>query len=99
MELVEVSCQPGDVDEVIGYTTAQVVLELDTRAGGSYCLVPEDFHTSIAVGPTITEVVRGEVVAGKARLVRPVGAAFTCPFSVDRGVEACWEEIARMIGG
>lgn len=99
MEVAEVSCKPGisEAPQVVGFAVPEIKGAYRIGAGSHYSLSPDDFHVATSIGSTITEVRRGPVVRDKARVIRPVGAASTCPFSLDKGEAACWDKIAEML--
>jgi hypothetical protein len=100
LEVVEVSCQPGDDQPpvLIGYATPEALVAHRIETGRSYTLLPDDFHIANAVGDTITLVMRGPVVHEKARVLRPLDSGFTCPFSIEKTTQECWDRIEKMLG-
>lgn len=100
LELVEVTCKPGHAGapRSLGHARPLRLLAHRVDAGQSYELGHEAFHRAACVGDTITLVERGPVVKDVARVLRPAGSPPTCPFSLDVGPDACWAEMARMIG-
>lgn len=99
LEVVEVSCQPGAASEpqVLGYAAPRKVLHLTTHAGGQYRLDPIDFHRAFPQGDVITRLDRQAVESQTARVLRPPGSAFACPFSIEKTQDECWAEIERML--
>lgn len=99
MEMVEVSCQPGKADEpaFIGYVFPEARVVHRSKRGEGYAISPDEFHVATPVGNTINQVIRGPVVSEYARVIRPVGSVSTCPFSIEKSVDECWERIAEML--
>ena len=100
LEVVEVSCQPGSegAPQLLGCATPMALVSHRVDAGGSYALRSDDFHIAHSVGHTITQVIRGPVIHQNARVLRPLGSNFVCPFSIDKTTEECWTKIAQMLG-
>lgn len=100
MEVMEVSCQQGSEETpvLVGYATPSALVAHRIETGGSYTLLPDDFHVANAVGDTITMVMRGPVAHKKARVLRPLNAAFVCPFSIEKSTQECWGRIEKMLG-
>lgn len=99
LEVVEVSCKPAQSSDprILGYATPRKVLHLTTHAGGQYRLDPMDFHRAFPQGNVITRLDRQSTEHEFARVLRAPGSGFTCPFSIEKSAEECWEEIARML--
>jgi hypothetical protein len=98
LELIEVTCKPGetDVPMVQGFVRPQFIGRFEVHTGGQYALGTEAFHRSTPVGPTVTLVKRGPVARKNARVLRPVGSSFSCPFALDTSVEACWAKVEEI---
>lgn len=99
LELVEVNCKPGNARPPVvqGYVRTQLLVAHRVLAGQSYRLGHEAFHNARSVGATITLLERGPVVKDLARVMRPVGTPFACPFDNAVTEEECWEKMAQMI--
>lgn len=99
MELVEVDCKPGreGAPEIQGYVRANLLVAHRVEAGQQYRLGNEAFHRAWSVGPTITLLERGPIAKDLARVLRPVGTPFACPFDNAITEGQCWEHIARML--
>lgn len=97
-ELVEVTCQPGQLDTpvVAGHVFPEHMGSFRVEAGQSYALGPHAFHRSRPVGPTVTLVKRGPVVKDLARVIRVPGTAFTCPFSLNTDVAVSWAKVTEI---
>ena len=99
LELVEVDCKPGreGAPAVKGYVKPQLLVSHRVEAGQQYRLGHEAFHRAWSVGPTITLLERGPIRKDLARVLRPVGTPFACPFDNAITEGQCWEHIARML--
>lgn len=100
MELVEVDCKPGREGSPVvkGYVRPLHLVRHRVDAGQTYCLGHEAFHCAQSVGDTITLLERGPIVKDLARVLRPVGTPFTCPFSLRVSEQNCWEQMKKMVG-
>ena len=99
MELIEVNCKPGNEDtpQIKGYVQPQHLVHHEVQTGQTYRMGHDAFHRAWSVGPTVTLLERGAVIKDVARVLRPVGTPFTCPFSIPISTEACWEQIKTML--
>ena len=99
-ELVEVLCQPGHGAEpplVQGYVNPMRRIHHRVAAGQAYWLSGEAFHRARSHGATVTLLERGPVQKDRARVIRPFGTPFVCPFGLAVPEAACWEQIEQMI--
>ena len=98
-ERLQVSCQPGQSEDPIpvGHVRPIHLDSFTVVAGEHYFLSTDVFHRSHPVGPTITLVKRGSVQKNLAIVLRPIGASFTCPFSLSPDEETCWAKVAEVI--
>lgn len=99
LEKLDVSCQPGQTHDPVplGYVRPMAVGEFAVEAGSLYRLGMEAFHRSTPQGPTITLVKRGAIQKDLATVLRPIGAAFTCPFSLSPSEDECWQKVAQVL--
>lgn len=98
-ELIEVSCKPNSTQEpqVIERVTPLFITSFVSKAGDTYTLSPDAFHTAHTIGPTVTFVQRGDVIKNTARVIRPLNSAFVCPFSIQYSEQQCWEKIEDIL--
>lgn len=98
-EVVSVSCRPGAEGQPVsqGYADILPMAAFRVEQGGRYRMFPDAFHRSRPVGPTITLVERGPEVKTHARVLRPPGSPFVCPFSLPLDEAACWERLSLLL--
>jgi hypothetical protein len=97
-ERLDVTCQPGQAHDPVplGHVRPIPIGTFTVPAGGHYRLTASAFHRSTPLGPTVTLVRRGPVQKELATVLRPPGAAFTCPFSLSPDETACWAKVAEV---
>jgi hypothetical protein len=99
LEKLDVSCQPGQAHDPVplGYVRPIAIGTFTVEAGGTYHLGTEAFHRSHPQGPTVTLVRRGAIQKELATVLRPIGTAFTCPFSLSPDEATCWAQVAQVL--
>lgn len=98
-EVVAVSCKPSAAEDprLLGYAPLVPVGVFRVAAHQSYSLTPDAFHRTRSEGPTVTWLKRGPMEREHARVLRPVGASFTCPFSLPRTWQECWDKVESVL--
>jgi hypothetical protein len=98
-EMVEVSCSPGNPADSTTITrgVAERVSRETLTAGSVYRLPLGTFHR-VEATKLVTMLRRGPVMQDHARVIRPVGRASICAFSMAKSESECWQIVEELIG-
>ena len=97
-ECIEVSCKPGNNADPIPQSNGTMVINgrYNMLTGSSYYFPATGFHRIIAK-KAVTLLCRGEIESENAKVLRPIGTPFICPFSVQKSDNECWDIIHDLL--
>jgi hypothetical protein len=96
-ELYNVSCKPGETQELVRQCSIRHAMQVGLTRGGSYWLDLNTFH-QVSSNHAITRLTRATSEhRTRAQVIRLLGRPAVCPFSSSLSVEELWPVVERSL--
>jgi hypothetical protein len=95
-QLYNVSCKPGETEELVRLCGLEHAIQMTLTSRSSYWLDRDTFH-QVQSPYAITRVTRANERRASAQVVRPLGARGVCPFSARLSDEELWRVVGQCL--